>query len=39
MVFDLGAIGKGYALDQAADLLQDWKVTNFVLNAGDIVKN
>ncbi len=35
MVFDLGALGKGYALDQAADLLQDWKVSNFVLNAGD----
>ena len=35
MIFDLGAMGKGYALDQAADLLQDWKVTNFVLNAGD----
>lgn len=35
MIFDLGAMGKGYALDQAADILQDWKVTNFVLNAGD----
>jgi thiamine biosynthesis lipoprotein len=35
MIFDLGAMGKGYALDQAADVLQDWKVTNFVLNAGD----
>ena len=35
MIFDLGAMGKGYALDQAADLLQDWKVSNFVLNAGD----
>lgn len=35
MIFDLGAMGKGYALDQAADLLQDWKIPNFVLNAGD----
>ncbi len=35
MIFDLGAMGKGYALDQAADLLQDWKISNFVLNAGD----
>jgi len=35
MIFDLGAMGKGYALDQAADVLQDWKITNFVLNAGD----
>lgn len=35
MIFDLGALGKGYALDQAADLLQDWKIANFVLNAGD----
>lgn len=35
MIFDLGAMGKGYALDQCADLLQDWKIANFVLNAGD----
>ena len=35
MIFDLGAMGKGYALDQCADLLQDWKIPNFVLNAGD----
>lgn len=35
MIFDLGAMGKGYALDQAADVLLDWKVNNFVLNAGD----
>ncbi len=35
MIFDLGAMGKGYALDQAADVLQDWKISNFVLNAGD----
>lgn len=35
MIFDLGAMGKGYTLDQCADLLQDWKISNFVLNAGD----
>lgn len=35
MIFDLGAMGKGYALDQVADVLQDWKISNFVLNAGD----
>ena len=35
MIFDLGAMGKGYTLDQCADLLQDWKIANFVLNAGD----
>ena len=35
MIFDLGAMGKGYALDQCADLLLDWKVNNFILNAGD----
>ncbi|MFC5455887.1 FAD:protein FMN transferase [Prosthecobacter fluviatilis] len=35
MIFDLGAMGKGYALDQAADVLQDWKISNFILNAGD----
>jgi thiamine biosynthesis lipoprotein len=35
MVFDLGAVGKGYALDQAAALLQDWGIENAFLNAGD----
>ena len=35
MVFDLGALGKGYALDQAQQLLQDWSITNAFLNAGD----
>lgn len=35
MIFDLGAMGKGYTLDQCADLLLDWKIPNFVLNAGD----
>lgn len=36
MSIDLGAIGKGYALDQAAILLrEDWGITDFLLNAGD----
>ncbi|MEN3941326.1 FAD:protein FMN transferase [Prosthecobacter sp. SYSU 5D2] len=35
MVFDLGAVGKGYALDQAVQVLQDWSITRAFLNAGD----
>lgn len=35
MVFDLGAVGKGYALDQAASILDQWGVGNALLNAGD----
>jgi thiamine biosynthesis lipoprotein len=35
MIFDLGALGKGYALDQAADVLAMHGVHNAVLNAGD----
>ncbi len=35
MVLDLGAIGKGYALDQCAGLLGDWSIGNALLNAGD----
>jgi thiamine biosynthesis lipoprotein len=35
MVFDLGALGKGYALDQAAVLLGDWGFADALLNAGD----
>lgn len=35
MLLDPGAIGKGYALDQAAHLLRaDWGITDFLLNAG-----
>lgn len=35
MLLDPGAIGKGYAIDQAAHLLQeDWGMTDFLLNAG-----
>lgn len=35
MQIDLGAIGKGYALDQAAILLrEDWEISDFLLNAG-----
>lgn len=35
MVFDLGALGKGYALDQAVQILQDWSLPDAFLNAGD----
>lgn len=35
MSLDLGAIGKGYALDQAAFNLQEHEVTSALLNAGD----
>ncbi|MDP3072186.1 MAG: FAD:protein FMN transferase [Opitutaceae bacterium] len=31
---DLGAVGKGYALDRLADLLREWKVDAASLNAG-----
>ena len=32
---DLGAIGKGYALDKVAEILEDWEVKNALLNSGD----
>lgn len=35
MVFDLGAVGKGYALDQAVQILHDWSISRAFLNAGD----
>lgn len=35
MLFDLGAVGKGYALDQAVQVLHDWSITRAFLNAGD----
>lgn len=35
VVFDLGAIGKGYALDQAVQTLDDWSISSALLNAGD----
>ncbi len=35
MVFDLGALGKGYALDQAVQVLNDWEVRTALLNAGE----
>jgi FAD:protein FMN transferase len=35
LLLDLGALGKGYALDQVADVLQRWSIPNALLNAGD----
>lgn len=32
---DLGGIGKGFALDRAAALLEDWDIENALLDAGD----
>ncbi|HMG84227.1 MAG TPA: FAD:protein FMN transferase [Terracidiphilus sp.] len=32
--FDLGAIGKGFALDRVAELLNRWDCPSFLLNAG-----
>lgn len=34
-VLDLGAVGKGYALDQLVTVLQDHRIQNALLNAGD----
>ena len=31
---DLGGVGKGYALDRAAELLRDWGLRRFMLHAG-----
>lgn len=31
---DLGGIGKGYALDMVAYLMEDWEVTDFLLHSG-----
>lgn len=33
-VMDLGGIGKGYALDKAAEILTDWNIPAFLLHAG-----
>jgi thiamine biosynthesis lipoprotein len=34
LALDLGAIGKGYALDRMADLLAEWDIPSASLNAG-----
>jgi thiamine biosynthesis lipoprotein len=34
-VLDLGAVGKGYALDQLVTVLSDHRIENALLNAGD----
>lgn len=33
-IFDLGGIGKGYALDVAADVISDWQIGDVLLSAG-----
>jgi thiamine biosynthesis lipoprotein len=32
---DLGAVGKGFALDRMADILREWGIASALLNAGD----
>ncbi|MDO8539192.1 MAG: FAD:protein FMN transferase [Opitutaceae bacterium] len=32
---DLGAVGKGYALDRMADTLREWEIASAYLNSGD----
>lgn len=34
MQLDLGAIGKGYAVDRAAEVLHSWGIRNALINAG-----
>jgi len=34
VLIDLGAVGKGYALDRMAELLRDWSIPNAVLHGG-----
>jgi thiamine biosynthesis lipoprotein len=34
VVVDLGGIGKGYALDKCAELLEDWGIDNALLHGG-----
>jgi len=31
---DLGGIGKGFAIDKAAEVLEDWNISNAVINGG-----
>jgi thiamine biosynthesis lipoprotein len=33
-IVDLGAVGKGYAVDQAAGLLKDWGITSALVHGG-----
>lgn len=35
IILDLGAVGKGYALDQAITILEDWSIPAALLNAGE----
>jgi len=31
---DLGGIGKGFAIDKAAEILEDWNIANAIINGG-----
>ena len=34
VLIDLGGIGKGFALDKAADILEEWGISNYLVVAG-----
>lgn len=34
VLLDLGGFGKGYALDKAAEILDDWDIESYMLNGG-----
>lgn len=34
LIVDLGAIGKGYAVDAAADVLADWEISSALIHSG-----
>ncbi len=34
LILDLGGIGKGYAIDKVAELLEEWGVTNALIHGG-----
>ena len=38
MLFDLGGIAKGYAVDKAIDKLREWGVSSALINAGGDVR-
>ena len=38
LTIDLGGIGKGYAIDQAIELLSEWEINNALIHSGSTVK-